>query len=144
MMHEIRHFMQSTKVAANVGSDADLRKFYVGDKTKTNKQLYKTKQGYYLNTDEMDSWAANIAGEIKNTFGNDRRGIDWYLNVVTRGKTARYNNLPVSTTLDHYKDIIINGKAELNVDRQELWKKLIKNVYKDLQFYKTKEDGSYS
>jgi len=140
MMHEIRHFMQSTKVAANVGSDADLRKFYVGDKTKTNKQLYKTKQGYYLNTDEMDSWAANIAGEIKNTFGNDQKGIDWYLNVVTRGKTARYNNLPVSTTLDHYKDLIINGKAELNVDRQELWKKLIKNVYKDLQFYKTKED----
>ena len=141
LFHEIKHFIQGTKVTKNFGFNAQVNKFYTGNPKKIdkNKHYATTKSGYWLNSNEMDSWAANAAAEINNIFGHDVDAINQYMNIASKGQTTSYNNVPVNTSLNHYYSQIFNPRYKVNTDRQTLWRKFIKDVYKDLQHYQGKK-----
>ena len=140
LMHEIKHFIQNSKVSKNLGHNAQVNKFYTGDPAKLtpqqkNKKYTTTQSGYWLNADEMDAWAANVAAEIKNVFGNDTHAMNQYMNNASKNQITYHNNVPVNTSLNHYRNQIFNPKYRVNVDRNKLWHRFIKDVYKDLQLH---------
>ena len=143
IIHEVKHYIQSSKVAKNLGYNAQVNRFYTGDPKKLsadanlkNKQYNTTKGGYWLNADEMNSWSANAAAEINSVFGNDEASILQYMNAVMSGKQFNYNGVPVETSLNHYRKMIFDKRHTVNVNRDTLWKKFVKDVYKDVQLYK--------
>ena len=137
LFHEIKHFMQSTKVIGKFGYNAQVNKFYTGDPKKIdkNKHYEKTKSGYWLNTDEMDAWAANAAADINNVFGKDKQAIVDYMNATAQGQAYLHNGVPVNTTLNTYRSQIFNPRYQMNTDRQVVWRRFVKDVYKDLQMH---------
>jgi hypothetical protein len=148
IIHEIKHYIQSTKVAKNLGYNAQVNRFYTGDPKKLsdpqsgavlkNKKYSTTKGGYWLNADEMNSWSANAAAEINSIFGADKQAIAQYMNAVMAGKQFNYKNTPVDTSLNHYRKMIFDKRHHVNVDRDSLWRKFVKDVYKDVQMYNIK------
>lgn len=145
LIHEIKHYIQSTKVAKNIGYHGQVNRFYTGDVKKLthpetgghykNKLYGATDSGYWLNADEMDSWAANAAAEINSIFGTDKVAKAEYMNAVAGGRPFNYNGAPVDTTLNTYRSKIFDKRRHVNVDRNTLWKKFIKDVYKNVQMY---------
>lgn len=141
LMHEIKHYIQSTKVAKNMGYNAQVNRFYTGDKKKLASGDYKNKHyatsdsGYWLNADEMDSWAANAASEINSIFGTDHASRNQYMQAVMSGQPFNYHGAPVDTTLNTYRTKIFDQRRKVNVDRNTLWKKFVKDVYKNVQMY---------
>ena len=139
LFHEVKHFIQNTKVAKNMGYNAQVNKFFTGPANATaqqkNKHYTNTKSGYWLNTDEMDAWAANAAAEISNAFGGDKPAMNQYMNNVSAGHTTTHNGVPVSTSMDHYRREIFNPRYNMNTDRQTVWRRFVKDVYKDLQLH---------
>jgi hypothetical protein len=139
IMHEVKHFVQTTKVAAKGKAGQYLNRHFTGDPHATQQQkrtsYEKTNSGYWLNTDEMDAFAANAAAELANIFGRDTAGIHNYLNAVSKGQTIVYNGVPVNTTMNGYYAQVFNKRYKVNTDRNEIWKRYIKNVYKDLAHY---------
>lgn len=138
LFHEIKHAMQSNKLAAKGKTDKEYNRFYTGNPKNMDKdhQYTQTKDGYWLNSEELDSWAANVASEIMNIFGEDTQGMVDYLNASSQGKTINYNGMPIDTTLAHYYREIFNPEYQMNTPRQEVWRKFIKNIYKDIQMYR--------
>lgn len=143
IIHEVKHYIQSTNVAKNMGYNAQVNKFYTGDPKKLsadanlkNKQYNTTKGGYWLNADEMNSWSANAAAEINSVFGNDEASMLQYMNATMSNKPFSYNGVPVNTSLDHYRKMIFDKRHKINVNRDNLWRKFVKDVYKDIQMYK--------
>ncbi len=149
LMHEIKHYIQSSKVAKNFGYNAQVNRFYTGDVKKlTNpqtgghykNQLYdKSDSGYWLNANEMNSWATNAAAEINSVFGNDVAAKSQYMNAVMSGKPYSYRGAPVDTTLNTYRAKIFDKRRHVNVDRNTLWRKFIKDVYHDVQLFSTSQ-----
>lgn len=149
LMHEIKHYIQSSKVIKNMGYNAQVNRFYTGDPKKLShpktggdykNQLYdKSDSGYWLNADEMNSWATNAAAEINNVFGNDTASKNQYMNAVMSGKPFTYNGAPVDTTLNTYRNKIFDKRRRVNVDRNTLWRKFIKDVYHDVQLFSTSQ-----
>ncbi len=141
LMHEIKHYIQSTKVAKNMGYNAQVNKFYSGDKKKLasgdyRNQYYATSDsGYWLNADEMDSWAANAASEINSIFGKDLGSRNQYMQAVMSGKPFTYHGAPVDTTLNTYRTKIFDKRRKVHVDRNQLWRKFVKDVYANVQMY---------
>lgn len=144
LMHEIKHYIQSSKVVKNLGYNAQVNKFYTGDVKKLSdpqsgghykNKLYNTDTGYWLNADEINSWATNAAAEINNVFGNDVASKNQYMNAVMSGKPFSYNGAPVDTTLNTYRTKIFDKRRNVNVDRNQLWRKFIKDVYHDVQLF---------
>lgn len=147
IFHEVKHFMQATKTAKSTETDprkrADLNRYYTGDYKTMDKQAHynatrangELGDGYWLNADEMDSFAANAAAEINNIFGNDVAAINNYLNAASRGQTIMHNGIPVHTTVGHIYRELYNPENQMNTDRTVVWKKFMKNVFKDVQMY---------
>jgi hypothetical protein len=147
IFHEVKHFMQATKTAKSKETDprkrADLNRYYTGDYKTMDKQAHynatrangELGDGYWLNADEMDSFAANAAAEINNIFGNDVAAINNYLNAASRGQTIMHNGIPVHTTVGHIYRELYNPDNQMNTDRTVVWKKFMKNVFKDVQMY---------
>jgi hypothetical protein len=140
LFHEVKHYLQANKVAGNLGS-ADkvdqVNKFYTGN-PKSMRKTHKynnTKVGYRLNANEMESWATNIASEIYNVFGEDQTAISRYMNAVSQGTTFSYKGVPVDTHLSFYHSEIFKPSYKLNTDRNVLWQKLLKDVYKNIQMF---------
>jgi hypothetical protein len=152
IIHEVKHFIQSTSVIANFGYNADVNKYHTGDVDKLNdpenypdykSDLYaQGEEGYWLNADEMNSWSANAAAEINNIFGSDTESAKAYINAIAGGQEYVYNGVPVWTTLGHYYNTIFDDEVQVNTDRNNLWKKFIKDVYKDVQMYQAKQAPS--
>lgn len=146
IIHEVKHYIQSTNVAANLGYNAQVNRFYTGDVDKLSdpeqsgdykNDLYtNTEAGYWLNADEMNSWSANAAAEINSIFGNDRDAAQQYLNAMAGGQQFTYNGVPVETSMQKYHDMIFDNSIQMNTDRNQVWKKFVKDVYKDVQMYK--------
>lgn len=148
LMHEIKHYIQSSKVAKNLGYHAQVNRFYTGDPKKLShpetgghykNKMYDTDTGYWLNADEMNSWATNAAAEINSVFGNDVNAKNQYMNAVMSGKPFNYNGAPVDTTLNTYRAKIFDKRRKVNVDRNTLWRKFIKDVYHDVQLFNTSQ-----
>jgi hypothetical protein len=137
LFHELKHFMQTTKVSKKVGTDVDVNRYYTGNPKTMNKVHHynNTKSGYWLNSDELDSWAANAAAELHNVFGTDVQAMTDYLNATSIGQTINYNGVPVKTTMDSYYQQVFNPRYKMNTPRQDVWRKFVKNVYKDVQMY---------
>ncbi len=129
VFHEVKHHVQRTK------SGGFNNKFYTGDyrDPRNAQRQYKTKAGYWLNADEIDSWATTIASEIHNIYGNDMERIKSYLNASAQGKQMHTSaGLPASTTLNHYHDVLFNKRTRTNTDKTEIWRRILKKVYKEL------------
>lgn len=138
LFHEVKHYMQLGKITQKPHLDAtkEYDRYYTGNpKTMDRAKQYKTKSGYWLNSAEMDSWAANVASEIVNIFGTDTQAMVDYLNASSKGQTTIHQGLPVKTHLATYYKHIFNPRYKVNVPRDELWRKFIKNVYKDIQLH---------
>ena len=100
-----------------------------------NKHYATSDSGYWLNADEMDSWAANAASEINSIFGNDLASRNQYMQAVMSGQPFNYHGAPVDTTLNTYRTKIFDKRRKVNVDRNQLWRKFVKDVYKNVQMY---------
>ena len=144
LMHEVKHYIQSSKVAKNLGYHAQVNRFYTGDPKQLShpetgghykNKMYDTDTGYWLNADEMNSWATNAAAEINSIFGNDVNAKNQYMNAVMSGKPFNYNGAPVDTTLNTYRAKIFDKRRKVNVDRNTLWRKFVKDVYQDVQMF---------
>lgn len=138
VFHEIKHYMQGVKTKTH---SQKLNRFYTGDPKKMDKQHHysKTKSGYWLNAEEMSAWAANAAAQIVNVFGNDVQAMSDYIGLVAKGQTLNYNGVPVETALNVYQRQIFNKRYKMNTDRNVLWKKFLKDVYRDLQMHLTSQ-----
>lgn len=140
LMHEVRHHVQKYKVSKKQGSHVQshlLNKFYTGDprsdEFNKNKE-YQTAAGYFLNAFEIDAWAASIASDISNKFGNNVDVINQYLNNASKGvATNSADGQPIHTTLDSYYQKLFDPKTRTNTDKNIIWRRIIKKVYKDLQ-----------
>jgi hypothetical protein len=139
LFHEVKHYMQNVKIASKPHLDptVDLNRYYTGDpKTMNRARKYtNTKSGYWLNSDEMDSWASDVAAQIVNIFGTDTQAMVDYLNAASTGQTTMHNNVPVKTDLGHYYRQVFNKRYKVNTPREDIWRKFIKNVYKDIQLH---------
>jgi hypothetical protein len=138
LFHEIKHYMQLGKIAQKPHLDAskEYDRYYTGNpKTMDRAKHYKNKSGYWLNSAELDSWAANVASEIVNIFGTDTQAMVAYLNAAGKGQTTIHQGLPVKTHLATYYNHIFNPRYKVNTPRQDIWRKFVKNVYKDIQLY---------
>lgn len=152
IIHEVKHYIQSTNVAANFGYNAQVNRFYTGDVAQLSNpetsgdyknDLYNdTEEGYWLNADEMNSWSANAAAEINSIFGADKKSAHTYLNAIAGGKGFNYNGVPVETSMNKYHQMIFNPETHVNTDRNTIWKKFIKDVYKDVQMYQPAQTPS--
>jgi hypothetical protein len=138
VFHEIKHYMQGTKTKTH---SQQMNRFYTGDPKKMDKERHysRNKSGYWLNAEEMDAWAANAAAQMVNVFGRDTQAMNDYISLVSKGQTLNYNGVPVETTLNVYQRQIFNKRYKMNTDRNVLWKKFLKDVYKDLQMYLTSQ-----
>lgn len=147
IIHEVKHFIQSTNVTANLGYNAQVNRYYTGDKDKLTGNTHASadykndlydqgEEGYWLNADEMDSWAANAASEINNIFGADTKSAADYLNAIAGGQEYVYNGVPIVTSMTQYYNTIFDDNVQMNTDRDTVWRKFIKDVYKDVQMYK--------
>ena len=129
MFHEVKHHVQRTK------SGGFNNKFYTGDyrDPRNSTKQYKTKAGYWLNANEIDSWATTIASEIHNLYGNDMEKIKRYLNASAQGQQIPTSaGFPASTTLNHYHEVLFNKRTKTNTDKNEIWRRILKKVYKEL------------
>jgi hypothetical protein len=137
IFHEVKHHVQTNKIADKFGYDKQVNRFYTGNpKTMRKNQKYeKTKSGYWLNSNEMDAWSTNIAAEIHNIFGSDQQAAVQYMIAVGQNKPFRHKGVSVNTHLAHYRDEIFNPRYKMNTDRTVLWQKLLKDVYKNLQMF---------
>lgn len=138
LFHELKHYMQLAKIAKQPHLDPsqEYDRYYTGNpKTMDRAKHYKNKSGYWLNSAELDSWASNVAAEIVNIFGNDTQAMVDYLNASSTGKTTIHQGLPVKTHLATYYKHIFNPRYKMNTPRDEVWRKFVKNVYKDIQLH---------
>jgi hypothetical protein len=139
LMHEVRHHVQKYKISQKQGSNVKshlLNKFYTGNprSNQFNKNAeYQTDAGYFLNAHEIDAWSADIANDISNQFGNNVKAMNQYLNNASKGIASHIAGKPVSTTLDSYYRTLFDPKTKTNTDKNTIWRRIIKKVYKDLQ-----------
>lgn len=142
LMHEVKHHVQKYKVSKRQGSYVRsdlLNKFYTGDPRSdefNRHKEYQTPSGYFLNAYEIDAWATSIASDIANKFNNNVKAMNQYLNKASKGvATKAADGQPVRTTLDTYYDKLFNPKLKTNTDKNVIWRRIIKKVYKDLEQY---------
>jgi hypothetical protein len=139
LFHELKHFMQDVKLSKAGMADKYVNKHYTGSpnaSASAKKRSYeKTTPGYWLNSKEMDAWAANIASEISNIFGKDVAGMNNYMNAAAQGSTIVYNGVPVNTSMNSYHQLVFDKRNKMNTDPNTVWQKFIKMIYKDLQMH---------
>jgi hypothetical protein len=82
ILHEIIHMRQYRRRKFKVIPDYD---------SNAAKTKLRIEQGYLGNSDEIDAYGFNIACELIDKFGVDRRKIFKYLNENQQGKRRRYN-----------------------------------------------------
>jgi hypothetical protein len=131
--------MQDVKLSKAGLANKYVNKHYTGSpkaSASAKKRSYeKTNTGYWLNSKEMDAWAANIAAEMSNIFGKDVQGMTDYLNAAAQGSTSVYKGVPVNTTLNSYHQMVFNPRNRMNTDPTTVWQKFIKTIYKDLAMH---------
>ena len=139
LFHELKHFMQDVKISGAGMGNKYVNKHYTGSpnaRARDKQRSYQTTTpGYWLNSKEMDAWAANIAAEISNIFGKDVAGMTNYLNAAAVGSTIVYKGVPVNTSMNSYHQILFDKRNKMNTDPNVVWQKFIKMIYKDLAMH---------
>lgn len=140
LMHEVKHHIQKYKVSKRQGSYVRsdlLNKFYTGDPGSddfSRNKEYQTPAGYFLNAFEIDAWATGIASDIANKFNNNVKAMNQYLNNASKGiATKTADGQLITTTLNTYHDKLFNPQLKTNTDKNVIWRRIIKKVYKNLE-----------